>query len=58
MRVASANPTQMLRAPAPAPNYNMNFYYFIVSQFNSDIIYSAIIHVSDVSDDADGIFAC
>jgi hypothetical protein len=27
-------------------------------QFNWDIIYLAIIHVSDVSDDADRIFAC
>jgi hypothetical protein len=39
-------------------NYNLNFYYFIVPIFNWDIIYSAIIHVSDVSDDPDEIFAC
>jgi hypothetical protein len=30
----------------------------LLFQFNWDIIYSAIIHVSDVSDDTDGIFAC
>jgi hypothetical protein len=54
-------------------NYNLNFYYFIVSIYlwyhffgnYSAIIrqlfgnYSAIIHdVCDVSDDPDGIFAC
>jgi hypothetical protein len=26
--------------------------------YSEDFIYSAIIHVSDVSDDHDGIFAC
>jgi hypothetical protein len=30
----------------------------LLFQFNWDFIYSAIIHVSDVSDDPDGIFAC
>jgi hypothetical protein len=34
-------------------NYNLNFYYFIVSIW--DFIYSAIIHVSDVSD---GNYSC
>jgi hypothetical protein len=29
-------------------NYNRNFYYFIVPIFNWDIIYSAMIHVSDI----------
>jgi hypothetical protein len=38
-------------------NYNLNFYYLLL-QFNWDFIYSAIIHVSDVSDDPGGIFAC
>jgi hypothetical protein len=30
----------------------------LLFQFNWDFIYSAIIHVSDVSDDPDRIFAC
>jgi hypothetical protein len=30
----------------------------LLFQFNWDFIYSAIIHVSDVSDDPDGIFTC
>jgi hypothetical protein len=30
----------------------------LLFQFNWDFIYSAIIHVSDVSDDRDVIFAC
>jgi hypothetical protein len=39
-------------------NYNLNFYYFIVSillRFHLFLNYS---YVSDVSDDLDGIFAC
>jgi hypothetical protein len=30
----------------------------LLFQFNWDFIYSAIIHLSDVSDDPDEIFAC
>jgi hypothetical protein len=33
-------------------------YIILLFQFNWDFIYSAIIHVSDVSDDQDEIFAC
>jgi hypothetical protein len=39
-------------------NYNLNFYYFIVSIYLGFHLFSNYSYVSDVSDDPDGIFAC
>jgi hypothetical protein len=39
-------------------NYNLNFYYFIVSIYLRFHLFSNYSYVSDVSDDPDGIFAC
>jgi hypothetical protein len=40
-------------------NYNLNFYYFIVSIYLRFHLFGGnYSYVSDVSDDPDGIFAC
>jgi hypothetical protein len=39
-------------------NYNLNFYYFIVSIYLRFHLFGNYSYVSGVSDDPDGIFAC
>jgi hypothetical protein len=39
-------------------NYNLNFYYFIVSIYSRFHLFGNYSYMSDVSDDPDGIFAC
>jgi hypothetical protein len=39
-------------------NYDLNFYYFIVSIYLRFHLFGNYSYVSDVSDDPDGIFKC